>query len=181
MLTGCMTIRENVKVDSDGHYTASCDMLYREDLIKAKNPKKEVMNSIKSSLKRKKTLKASYITEKKDGRKYYGARITGFKKLPGTSVTVKGRKLTFKMTKMGLNGAKTSNSAGKNSMNLAVLENAGVTMTLNVTMPRKPKSNFGKVKGNTVTINLFKVLDEGENMKKPIIITSDSGKTSFQV
>lgn len=183
MLTGCVTIKENVKVDSDGHYTPSFDMLYRQDLLKTKNPRKEVMSSIDSSLVKKNHLRTSYITEKKDGKKYYGVRITGVKKLNGMTVTAKGRKLTFRMSKFELPGG-TYNKAKKtktDSISPVVLEQAGVTMTLNVTMPRKPATNYGKVKGNTVTINLYKVLDSDGNMKKPVVITSDSGKTSIPV
>ena len=178
MMTGCVTVRENISVNGDGKMTTSADILYREDTLHQKDPakiKKEVMTSVKSSFKKG---HFKYITEKRDGKKYYGCNVSGFGKLPGTSTSVKNHKVTFKMTKVAANDKKSANDS---ALSASILESAGVKMTLNVTMPSKPVTNVGKVKGNTVSVNLLNEMNGSGKLKKDIVITSDDGKTAIPV
>lgn len=146
-----------------------------------KNPDdaiKDMEKQMKSSADMK-DAKVSPITKTIDGQKWMGISIVGTaadsskflkeEKVDGVDSLI----LTLPMNKAsgGISGGQMDPSQlAAQGYSLDKIKEMGTEMNVVITMPSSPKSNVGKVDGNTVTIDLLELSVKGQ--KNDIVISS---------
>lgn len=178
-LTGCMKLKMNVDVKSNGKVTTSIKMLVSTQLLKASGTTKETLiKQWKEELTQDNSkVKVTEISEKEDDVTYVGIKATNAYSSSITS-TVKNNKITIKIPMSQIKSALASNNIDKKTLesynySVSQLKKLGVESTIVVNMPNKAKSNIGTVKGNKVTIDLFEeAMKDSSKQVDTIVVTS---------
>lgn len=182
VLTGCMKMRTTVIIEDEKTASMVMDILLS----------KEMMDSYKmdiDDLKKQfssgdyKNSKTKEIEETIDGEEYQGVSVT----VPDKEIDkildeltvrdVDGKKeYTLALTKEAIGEKMDPSAIGGAQYSIKQMKDAGGEMTMTIQMPGKiTDATFGKVKGNTITIDL---LDMAKNTDTIATVTSLEGGSS---
>ena len=151
LLSGCMKFNMSITVDKNGNTSLATEILVSEDLIKtAQQTKESYLKSLKEQYQNENVTIKEISKKDKDGTNYIGISAVS-------------------------NNNKSFNDAMKTyNYSFGQLKKLGVQMIITITMPSSPKTNIGKVSGNTVTIDLLDELSKDSNNQIQTIEISSS-------
>lgn len=176
LLTGCCVLDVNMSFNDKGEYKPSIKMLYDvaffegSDLVNLDDMIAESKKSFEESAKEKVTVKD--IEEVRDNKKYKGFTASTDEYVnPKETDSVKSEISKDNILKVSVS---TDDVFGGENTNIGMYSASGASMTYTITMPSKViESNFGKVEGNKVVVDLLK-----DEVKGDIVITCDITKSN---
>lgn len=179
LLSGCMKFNMSITVDKNGNTSLATEILVSEDLIKTTQQTKEsYLKSLKEQYQNENVTIKEISKKDKDGTNYIGisavsnnnkSSLKAVKKDGRISLSIPVKDLTDSLNNKDFNDAmKTYNYS------FGQLKKLGVQMIITITMPSSPKTNIGKVSGNTVTIDLLDELSKDSNNQIQTIEISSS-------
>jgi hypothetical protein len=173
VLTGCMKMRITFDVTKDGEVKGSYRMLVSTSFAESMGASMDDMIAdMQQSLQEEyPDGKMTLVNEKIGDDNYSGVEITGINP-EGVKAEVKGN--TVELT-IPMNSVEDdiTNTVGvdEDTMDISMLKQSGLEMTMIVNMPGSAKSNVGTVDGKTVTIDLLELPKD----TKEIRVTSGKG------
>lgn len=182
VLTGCMKINVNLEVNSDLTMNMSMEMIAQESLFSGQDQTAdEWVNEQKEEILKEDGMEDATVTpiEKTiDNNKWVGILVEKDNyKNEDNSFSLKKvendgkEQIVLTLPKDSLSDNSDVEDLQSSGYSMQQLKAVGMEMNLTIKMPSDVTSNVGTVDGDTVTIDLLSLMDEGQ--KEDIVITAD--------
>ncbi|MCD7839019.1 MAG: hypothetical protein LUG46_00170 [Erysipelotrichaceae bacterium] len=168
-LTGCMKYNISITVNKDLTSETSMELLVEDSLLEAMGmTSEEFYESFEEEYLDSESLQDASITQINDG-EWSGVSITGLSLEDSMTTAITEEEIDGKdsiVVCIPINDIKDVMDFSDSGYSLEDLKEAGMEITLNITMPATPTTNFGEVDNKTVTVDLLEIMynDSEENI-----------------
>ncbi len=173
-LTGCMKYHISMTVNKDMTTETSMELLVEDSLLEVVGmTSEEFYESFEEEYLDSESLQDATITQINDG-EWSGVSVTGLTLEDSMATSITEEEIDGNdsiVVSIPINDIKDAMEFSDSGYSLEDLKEAGMEITLNITMPATPTTNFGEVDNKTVIIDLLEII-YSDTEEESIIVSS---------